>query len=201
MTMSSASTRSHPRIRRIMFVISVVLCGAVGGCGLVTFMLGAFPLMFPNIRLPLGRIGGIAMTGDTVIVASRTSGRILRYSSGGNLITWDQMPARPITLSVRDGRLLVSYSGTEHELLRRGSQHVFAPAPTEAVQEQTWWGHPVLRMRKSNGWVQGSLQPWYFTLVQSPYPGLLYGPLLIAILTIVRALARKRRQSGSGCGF
>jgi hypothetical protein len=166
---------------------------------LLSLALGALPTLFPNdILLPIGRIRGVEAVDDTLFVASGTSGRVMKYDLPRHTVTWDQMPKRPIEIAARDGSLVLSYSGEERLVLesRLGERR----RPTTKV-ECTWWGHPFVLLSSNNTTQRVELQPWYITVVQTPWPGLIYVPALILSLVFAhsrwKALWKHPRVSSS----
>jgi hypothetical protein len=132
------------------------------------------------MQLPLSSVDGMRVVNDRVYIAASATGRVLEYDLEGHLVKWLQMPKRPISLTAQDDRLVVRYSVGER-ILETGLLEGLRP-PSTVRLEHTWWGHPWMVIGEGQQQRSFSLQPWYLTLLQLPWPGGLYGPLFILAL-------------------
>lgn len=170
--------------------IAIMLCLA-----LLVLVLGAIPQWFARERLPLGSIRGTVFGNDAVYVASSTAGRIYKFSLNGDLLDWIDIHGRPIWITRQGNSIMVHYSGREWAI-EDPAFRVQGPITDEGTIEHTWCGQPLLVANRLQSASKISLQPWYLTAVQSPWPGLLYGPLLI-VMILVAFWAHKRIQTTS----
>lgn len=166
-------------ILKIRATFAASIAALLGVQVLLSFALGAVPGFFPNTQVPLADVGGIARVDDRIYIASSTTGRVLEYDPSGRLVKWKQMPQRPISLTADEDRLVVRYSGVERIV------KTFEPAslwPKSALKvEHTWWGHPWLVLHEEGRVRRLSLQPWYLTALQAPWPaGLCVPPLILS---------------------
>jgi hypothetical protein len=155
----------------------------------VMFACGGVPTFWGRVRLPMARIDGVIAGNSAVFVCSSTTGRVYAFDHDGHLVDWYQAPGRPISISRAGDVIQVHYSGHEWLLedYRPGGGIV------EAAVEKTWWGHPILVVTRPEGTTRVPLQPWYFTVVQGPWPGALVGPVFI-LSVLVADWAKRRRQ-------
>jgi hypothetical protein len=167
-----------------------------GGLSVAVILVGAFPHWFEGRRLPLHNIRGVVPGEDTVFICSSTAGRVYKFDLNGGLVDWYQFPGRPMSISRQDDRVVAGYGGgrpIEDPAFHPGDPARAAPAAVE----HTWWGHPILVVSRPEGTVRVELQPWYLTLVQSPWPGLVWFPLLIVFgLAAGWASGLRRRHGG-----
>ncbi|MBI3406762.1 MAG: hypothetical protein HY040_00195 [Planctomycetes bacterium] len=130
------------------------------------------------------------MSEDAVFVASWYAHQIYKFDFEGNLLnTFCQRGARSI--SKRDEFIVVHFAGKE-QVLDDPAFRVKDPGATTAAVERTWWGHPLLVVRRADGVTTiAPLQPWYMTVLWNTYPGALWLPIAV-VLGGVALWTRKR---------
>lgn len=173
----------------ILRVIAIGCALPVACLVAMTFALGATPQFFPHRRLPLGEVRGV-VTGDGVaFVASADAGRVYKFDFDGDLLTWIDTRGRRIWIIQNGESISVWYRG-QPSALDDPAFRVSDPHGAVASVEHNWLGHPFLVVRHAETATRASLQPWQLTVVQSPFPGLLWGPALIALLGVERWTSR-----------
>lgn len=175
---------------QILVYFGASIAVVVATLGAVSFTLGAYGIT--GVRPPLGHVKGVAVVDRSIFVSSATSGCVFKFDDEGRLITLIQMPKRPISLKIENNQLIVYYSG-DSIVLETGLDH--RRGQFTAVVDHTWWGHPRLTIVKGNSVRSIALQPWYLTIVQTPWPGLIYAPLFIVALGLSSSLRRRSRAS------
>jgi hypothetical protein len=175
---------------RIIHGVAIALALGMLALALPAMLFGAFPHWFSDRRLPLQEVRGVVPGEDAVFIGSSSAGRVCKFDLNGEQVDWHQFPFRPITLSRRDAVLIVRGQPIEDPAFRPGD-------PARAVSaevEHTWWGHPILVVRRPGATERRELQPWYFTLVQTPWPGLVWWAFFIACLMMAAASGDRRRR-------
>jgi hypothetical protein len=175
---------------RIIHGVAIVLALGMLALSLPAMLFGAFPHWFAGQRLPLQEVRGVVPGEEVVFIGSSSAGRVCKFDLNGELVDWHQLRGRPISLSRRDDALVIGGRPIEDPAFHPGD-------PARAVQatvEHTWWGHPILVIHRPEGTERRELQPWYFTLVQTPWPGLVWWAFFIACLMMAAASGDRRRR-------
>jgi hypothetical protein len=174
----------------ILQCIATGLALVTGSLSVAVILVGAFPHWFEGRRLPLHNIRGVVPGQDEVFICSSTAGRVYKFDLNGGLVEWYQGSGRPMSISRRDDAIVVS----GRRPIEEAAFHPGDPARAAlAAVEHTWWGHPILVVSRPEGTVRVELQPWYFTLVQTPWPGLVWWALLV-VFAMVAGLAHECRR-------
>ena len=179
------------RVRVIIYVASVVLALSAGCLGAVFIITTELQYHFDHWRRPLNRVGGVVVSADAVFVASWYAGRIYKFDFAGTVLSTYDHPGSPIRITQREEFIIVHYSGEQH-VLDDPAFRVIDPHGVTAGVHRTWWGHPVMVVRRPDGaTTRVSLQPWYVTVLRSTYPAALW--LLLAVAFGVVALWTRKR--------
>lgn len=182
------------------------ICLAVVAVSLlvVAKVFSTFPHWFSRQRLPLQVVHGVITSADKVFVADGYAGRVYKFDFNGDLLRWLDWPGRPIWIRSAGASIIVHYSGRDTPL-EDPAFKIWDPHGVTASMERTWCGHPVLVVRRPDGTTtRRSLQPWYLTVVQSPYPADLWFLVFMASCLVGVWAARRRRlnraEKGKGAG-
>jgi hypothetical protein len=176
-------------IRCVAAFAAVLTLGII----VLSLPLGDVPQFFHGRRLPLGRVDGIVPGENVVFVASGSTGRIYKFDLNGNLLDWTDIQGRPIRIFRHGESMMVHYSGREWPL--EGPEYDLGDRQrTPSVTlENTWWGDPVLLVSRNDETSRVSLQPWYLTALQYPWPGWLY-PVFLIVFCLVERWANAKRK-------
>lgn len=178
----------------LLYVASIVLALGAGCLAIVFILMTELQYQLPSLRRPLDRIGGIIVSNDAVFLASWYAGRIYKFDFSGNLLNTIDVHGEPVWITQDGESVVVHYSGREWAL-DDPSFRVRNPGGTTATVERTWWGHPVLVVRRVGGMAsRASLQPWYVTILRNTYPAALWIPIAFAF-TLAALWLRRRLRS------
>ena len=176
-----------------MLYVGAVFAAVCAACLALAFIITVeFRRWATDQRWPLGRIGGVVVSNDAVFVGSWYDGRIYKFDLAGNLLGWTDIHGEPIWIMRRGESIIVHYSGREWPL-RDPAFRASHPSGIQATVDDTWWGHPMLKVSRPNQITKVPLQPWYLTIIQSPYPGGLWLP--VAFLFVLLAVWVRRLES------
>jgi hypothetical protein len=168
----------------LMFCISLAYA-------LIVMCIGWFgSWILPHKLLPLGRVGGVISSDQAVFIGSCDTGRVYKYDMQGEIQSWYQVWGKPIRIRQSGRSILIQYSGKEHEL----SEPAFRIAHDgpNVIFKHNWLGAPMLEIPSANGMTaEVYLQPWYLTVIQINYPGLLSWPLTFACAVLLKKSYRK----------
>lgn len=162
---------------------------------LLSFLLFLPSIWLVNVRWGLGSTNGVVVGKDGVFVAS--GARVYKFGLDGEMIKWVITPGAPIHITSADEHVIVHHGGESSPIGEAGFR-VIDPGDMTATVERSWWGHPMLKVRDGTGVRVSSMQPWYLTLVQTPYPGVAWMlPATLLAWLAERICPQKRLPSGS----
>ena len=144
-------------------------------------------------RLPIGVVGGVIPSGDAVFVGERISGRVYKFSLDGSLVDWENTHLHPIDIKCGNGAIIVHHSGQDTPLSRDGYQ-ISDPGSLTAEVRRDFVFHPYLVIHINGRRKDYSMQPWYFTVLQSPMPASVYPFLVLGLLSLAHKLSRITRS-------
>lgn len=150
------------------------------------------PVIFEQTRLPLGEIRGVLWIDSTIWIASADTGRLIQVDANSHLISWIQLPKRPIWLVHKDNNLIVQY--TDQSLILDANIEGRLRSSSCAQIRHSIMGHPYLVIRKGERVQSIALQPWYLTAIQLPWPAGIYILLLIVSLAFLSILYERRKH-------
>jgi hypothetical protein len=182
------------RVYATVYLVSVVLAASAAALGLASILVGACTGVV-GWRYPLDSVGGIIVSEDAVFIGGKHTGRVYKFGLDGALLDWVDTHGQPVSITQNGDSIVVHYSGREWALTNSGFR-VSDPHGTIATVERTWWGRPVLAVRRSDGTtIRAFLQPWYLTLIQMPYPAMAW-PLVAVAFGLIARWSRVKGNQG-----
>lgn len=169
--------------RRVVKILKICIILAISIAFGMTFLfvvLNASFRLHKNHPWAIGVLGGFVVSRDSVFVADGDQGRVYAFELDGTPSTWIDLHRQPISISKKGSAIIVD-DGTKSWPIEDKRFRLQDPGTLRVQITRTWWGQPILQSN-INGWRKHPLQPWYITLVQSPYPGGCW-PAIAIILT------------------
>lgn len=176
----------------LIFLILAALA-VVAWCLAIAFILTTESFRwFDSRRWAVGSVDGVIASDDAVFVAESNHGRVYKFALDGTVIGWVDINGKPIRIT-RSGESIIVHYNSREWALDDPAFGVRDPGDVTAAIERTLWGHPLLVVRRADGNTKASLQPWYLTIVQSPYPGGVWPAAAIAFTLAAIWLRRRLR--------
>ena len=180
---------------RAMYAFSLALAIAAGCLFIVTEVRDGFRRRwFADRQWPLGKVGGVIVSNDAVFVGAWYDGRVYKFGFDGRVLDWFDNHGAPIWIHQLGDSIVIHYSGRAWQLERPGFKVLSPPQGTSGEVLRTWYGHPLLRVRRPEGTTIVSLQPWHMTLFQHPYPAGMLVPLSLVLFFAARWASQKRKR-------
>ncbi len=182
----------------MVFILSAALAALFWSIGIGSVLIRLLSLWRDDLRWALGAVNGVVVSDDAVFVAA-SHNRVYKFALDGTIIDWVGIDGGPIRITRSGESIVVEYSGNQWALEDPGFQPR-DPIGFTASVESTWYGHPLLVVDRSKGKRTVSMQPWYMTLLQVPYPGgaCVYVGLAFSLLAVwVRRRMRRLKQGTS----
>lgn len=177
----------------VLYIVAAALAVLIGIPAATTMVVAAFKGDWNPLPRPLERMGGVIVSDDSVFVASWYDGRVYKFSFDGHLIGRSDGHDTPTRLTRRDGFVVVR-SGSRERTLEDPAFRIRDPGGVMAEVERTWWGHPLLLVRRADGTTtRAPLQPWYLTMIQTPYPGMLWFFIMVGLVAVAMWARRRLR--------
>lgn len=178
----------------------LVFISAIAWCPALAFIVtNEAYFWLDRSRWAIGSIDGVVVSRDAVYIAEAHHGRVYKFDLDGNVVGWVDVHGQPIRIT-QEGRQVVVHYNRDERPINDPEFVVNDPGDVTATVTRSWWGHPSLEVHDSSGVRISSMQPWYLTLVQSPFPGGAWpataiGLSLVALFQYRRTEARRQCQS------
>ncbi len=180
---------------RAIFVLSVLVAIATGVLFIVTEVKDSLRhRWFSHQQWPLGKTGGVIVSGDAVFVGAWYDGRVYKFDFNGQVLDWFDNHGAPIWIEQHGDSIVINYSGSGRRLDQSGFRVTDAQGRSAEVV-RTWYGQPLLVVRGPGGTRTVPLQSRWMTLFQHPYPAGVLVPICLGLILLARWLYQKQRNS------
>ncbi|MFQ5503087.1 MAG: hypothetical protein ACE5EQ_12460 [Phycisphaerae bacterium] len=187
-------------MRRMHITTSICgLLGAIAMCLAFTSVVMKLALIrLDDLRWAVGHIESVVVSKDAVFLANDQR-RVYKFALDGTVIDWVSIGGTPLHIT-RSGDSIIVHQSTNEWAMEDPGFRVRDPVGFTATVERTWYGHPMLAVDRAGVKTRVSMQPWYMTLLQAPYPGMFWVWVGFAFIFLAQCARRRLRRLKQAAG-